>query len=131
MAMEPRVTEQPLFHLRGLVGAVVVEDQVDPQIGGDDPVDVPQEADEVDAPVAALELADDLARDDVHGREQRRRAVAPVVVGARPGVTEFNGNDRCVRSSAWIWVRMFARTSGAPCSLSSTHSTSALSGKSK
>ena len=52
MAPEPRVTEQPLFHLRGLVGTVVVEDQVDPQIGGNDPVDVPQEADEVDAAVA-------------------------------------------------------------------------------
>ena len=59
MAMEPGVTEQPLFDLRGLVGAVVVEDQVGPKIGGDDPVDAPQEADEVDAAVAALDLADD------------------------------------------------------------------------
>lgn len=32
MELEPRVTEQPLFDLRGLVGAVVVEDQVDPPL---------------------------------------------------------------------------------------------------
>ena len=56
---------------------------MDLQIGGDHPVDVPQEADEVDAAVTALELADDLARRDVQGREQRRRTVAPIVVGMR------------------------------------------------
>ena len=64
VALEPRVAEQPLFHLRGLVRPAVVQDQMDLQVNHS--VDVPQEADEVDAAVAAL----DLARRDVQGREQ-------------------------------------------------------------
>ena len=42
MAMEAPVAEQPLLHLGGLVGSVVVEDQVDVQVVGGDPVDMPR-----------------------------------------------------------------------------------------
>lgn len=54
VAVEPGMAEQPPLHPAGLVGSVVVQDYVDLQVLGDGVVDVPQEADEVDAAVAVL-----------------------------------------------------------------------------
>ena len=81
MAVKARVAEKPLPDPGRLVRAVVVEDQMDVELRRDELIDVPQETDEIDA--AALDLADDLAGRDIQCCEQRRRAVAPVVVGAR------------------------------------------------
>ena len=61
-------------------------------------------------------LAKDDARQHVQGGEQRRRAVALVVVGHRARPAGLHRQTRWVRSSAWIW------------DFSSTESTTALSG---
>jgi len=61
------------------VRSVVVQDYVDIQPVGNGPVNMPQEADEVDSRMAALDLADHFPRGDIQGCEQRRRAVSPVL----------------------------------------------------
>ena len=94
VAVEAAVAEQPALHLVGLVGGVVVQDHVDRQVVGDGAVDVPQEADEVDGAVAALDLADDVAGGDVQGREQRGGAVPAVVVGAGLGRADVQRQRR-------------------------------------
>ena len=85
MAVEARVAEKPLPDPGRLVRAVVVEDQMNVELRRDELSDVPQEADEIDGAVAALDLADDPAGGDIQRREQRRRAIASIVVGARLG----------------------------------------------
>ena len=119
MAVEPRVAKKPLLDLGCFVRAVVVEDQMDAQIRGNKLIDVPQEADEIDAAVAALDLADDRAGGDIQRREQRRRAIAPIVVGARLG------------SSIVHRQRRLGPVQGLNLLFSSTHNTSAWSGGSR
>ena len=67
---------------RGLVSGVVVHDDVDVQPLRDTPVDLLQEVEELPGPVAPVALADDAARGDIEGCEQRGRAVTLVVVCA-------------------------------------------------
>ena len=71
---------QPTLHCLGLVGGVVVEDQVQVEVGRGLLVDQPQEADELGGAMAEHALADHRARLHVEGCEQRRRAMALVVV---------------------------------------------------
>jgi len=52
-------------------------------------------------PVALHVAANDGAIEDVEGGEQRRRAMAWVMVPARPF---FIGRPGWVRSRAWIWL---------------------------
>ena len=85
MAVEARVAEKPLPDLGRLVRAVVVEDQMDVEFRRNELIDILQEADEIDAAVAALDLADDPAGGDIQRCEQRRRTIASIVVGARLG----------------------------------------------
>ncbi len=72
---------EPGAHLGVLVGGVVVEDDVDGLAGRHLGVDGVEEADELLMPVALHVPADDGAVEHVEGGEQRRRAVALVVVG--------------------------------------------------
>ena len=65
------------------MNTAVIQDQVDAQILRNNLVDMPQEADEIDAAVAAFDLADDLASGDIQSREPRSCAMASIVVGAR------------------------------------------------
>jgi hypothetical protein len=58
---EAQVAQQPAFHGRGLVGGVVVWDQVDVQIGGDGGVDLSQELRELLLAVTAVQRSDHLA----------------------------------------------------------------------
>ena len=64
-----------------LVGAVVVEDDVDGLALGNVPFDPVEEADELLMPVALHVLPDDRSVQHVERGEERRRAVAFVVVG--------------------------------------------------
>ena len=64
---------------------VVVDDGVDRLSGRDLRLDGVEEADELLMAVALHVAADDRAVEDVEGGEQRRRAVALVVVGHGPG----------------------------------------------
>ena len=77
---------KPPSDLGGLVGGVVVEDQVQVEIGRRFLVDSLQKAQEFAMPMARHAVADDHAGEHVEGREQRGGAVAFVVVGhaARP-----------------------------------------------
>lgn len=85
---------QPGRHLRMLVGGVVVEDRVNHLAGRHRALDGIQEADELLMPVLRHAAADDLAFEDVQGGEQRRRAVALVVVGHRPAAAGLQRQAR-------------------------------------
>ena len=78
----------------GVVGGVVVADQVHVQAGGHRLVDRGQELPELDGPVAAVQLADDGAVGDVEGREQAGDAVPQVVVGAAFGHARHHRQHR-------------------------------------
>src|SRR6266446_10162024 len=80
--VEARPLGEPVTDDRGLVGAVVVHDHVDVQVRGDVVLDGVQEAAELDRTVTAVDLAENLSGLDVEGSEERRGAVALVVVGA-------------------------------------------------
>lgn len=75
MQVEPGVLQQPLLDRLGLVGGVVVQDQVEFKILGYRSVDNLQEAEELLVAVATVVLGYDRAGGDVQGREQARRAV--------------------------------------------------------
>src|SRR5580704_13836340 len=100
--MEPRMPFEPCADLGMLMRRVVVDDQVQVHLGRDFAVDLVEETDELLMPMAAHALADDLALQHVEGGEQRRRAVALVVMGHRSASAALHGQPRWVRSSAWI-----------------------------
>ena len=77
VAVESRMTPQLPTDLRGLMRAVVVEDQMAPQPAGDGLIDLLQEANEVDGAVESW-----------------------VRVSGAP---KFRGRERWVRSNAWLW----------------------------
>ena len=108
--------DQPVLDRRGLVGGVVVQDQVQVQVLRDGGVDELEEPQELLVPVPAVGLGDDRAAGQVVGREQAGRAVPDVVVGSGPGVVGSIGRHGAVRSRAWI------------CDFSSTARTRACSG---
>ena len=72
-----------------LVRGVIVQDRVHHSAGGNLGVDGVEKADELLMPVALHVLADDRAVENIHGGEQRRRAVPDVVVGHRAGAALF------------------------------------------
>ncbi len=82
---EPLVPSEPLEHFGMLVGGVIVEDHMHHLAGGNPSVDGVEKADELLMAVALHVLADDRAVENIHGGEQRRRAVPDVVVGHRAG----------------------------------------------
>ena len=76
---------EPLTHLWMLVGSVVVEDHVHDFSGRHLRLNGVQEADELLMTMALHASADDLAFEDIESSEQRRCAMALVVVGHRAG----------------------------------------------
>jgi hypothetical protein len=76
---------EPLPQLGLLVGAAVVEHDVDQLAGRHRPFDRIEEADALLVPVALHAAADHRAVEQVERREQRGRAVALVVVVIVPG----------------------------------------------
>src|SRR5690606_13841334 len=79
--VEARVREQPFPDGGGLVGGVVVADQVDVELGGDLLVELGEELLELGGAVAAVQGADDLAGGGVERCEQGGVASAQVVGG--------------------------------------------------
>ena len=59
--MEAGAFRQPAPNQRGLVRAIVVQDQMHRQVGGDRDVDRVEELPELDAAMASMELPDDRA----------------------------------------------------------------------
>ncbi len=82
--MPARPLGEPVADQRGLVGGVVVHDEMDVEIVGDVGFDLVQELAELGRAVAGIALADDTAGGDVEGGEQGGDAMALVVV-AHPG----------------------------------------------
>ena len=72
--LKARMGGQPVAHRLVLVGPVVVEDDVQGQIGRERAVEAPQELQEFLMPMTAVALADDLAGQHVQSGEQRRCA---------------------------------------------------------
>jgi hypothetical protein len=80
MEMEPGMPLEPGADLGMLVRRIIVDDQVEFPPGWGFSVDLIEEADEFLMPMARHALADHLALQDVECGEQRRRAVALVIM---------------------------------------------------
>ncbi len=78
--VEARMPGEPPPRFGSLVRRVVVQNDVDVEVGGHRFVDDPQELDELLRAVPSEALADDPPSCDIQGSEQRRRPVADVVV---------------------------------------------------
>ena len=87
MEGEALVPVEPRAHLRVLVGGVVVEEHVDAFARGHLTLDRVEEADELLMAVALHVAADHGAIEHVERGEQRRRAVALVVVDHGAGAS--------------------------------------------
>ena len=80
MHMEARTFGEPVTDQRGLVGAVVVHDDVHVESAWDLGIDQIQEFPKLRRPVPLMKLRDHFAGLRVERREQRRRAMSLVVV---------------------------------------------------
>ena len=111
-----RTAGEPSLDLGMLVRGVVVDDEMDVELGRHIGLDVAQECEELLVTMAGFALGDDRAVEHVEGGEQGGGAVTLVVVGNALDVAKPMGSRGWVRSRAWIWL------------FSSTQSTTALSG---
>ena len=76
---------QPRLDRGGLVGGIVVHDDVDGEPRGDAALNLLQESEELPGAMALVALADDEAGGDIERREQRSRAVPDIGVGTPLG----------------------------------------------
>ena len=86
-----RVFGQPGLHLGVLVGGVVIDDQVESEPFRRLPIELLEEAEELVVAVAVVTLAHDFTGSDVEGSEERRRAMALVIMGHRPRPALLHG----------------------------------------
>lgn len=89
----------------GLVGGVVVHDDVDAGVVWRVGFHTVEKPDELAAPAAPEAAPDDTAGGDVEGGEQRRRAVALVVVGAPFGLAGAHTRAVCGRGPVFGFFR--------------------------
>src|SRR5579872_2757933 len=94
MQVEARMADQPSFDHRGLMGSVIVEDQVDVEMSGDFGVDELQELLELDGPMPMVDRADHLSGGHVQGCEETGGAMADIVVAAPLGRAGHERQDR-------------------------------------
>jgi len=94
MQMPAWTCGQPGLDLRMLVGGVVVDDQVNVEIGGHRRFDCAQEAEKLLMTVAWLALRQHLPGQHVQGREQRRRSVPLVIMGHALDIAEAQRQQR-------------------------------------
>ena len=85
---------EPVADRRGLVGRVVVDHQVDVEVGRDVGLDGAQELKELSGPVTLEAAPDHFAGRDIEGREERRRPVALVIMTAPLRLTGPHGQQR-------------------------------------
>src|ERR1700730_15807032 len=76
---------QPAFHGRCFVGGVVVEDQMQIEMGGGLAINFFEEGQELVCSMAGQTFADDFAGRDVERGKQRRGAVALIIMGHGSG----------------------------------------------
>src|SRR5262245_66255118 len=84
---------EPALDRGGLMGGVVVEDEMQIEIGGGLSIDQPEEAQELPVPMARQARADDLAVQHAESGEQGGGAVALVVVGHGAGAALLHGQS--------------------------------------
>ena len=82
--LESWMSLEPRFHMRVLVGRVIVHDDVQIEFGRGFDIDLLEETGELLMPMARHAVLDHLAVEHAEGRKQGRRAVAFVVVRHRP-----------------------------------------------
>ena len=87
----PRPPCEPRPDLGVLVGGVVVDDEMDVEVGRDIGLEVAQEGEEFLVPMAGLALGEDRAIEHVERREKGGGAVPFVVVSDAFNVTEADG----------------------------------------
>src|SRR2546426_6809304 len=80
--MKTRMTPQPRLHPRMFVGSVVVDDEVQVELGGSLAIDLLEKADELLMAVTSHAVADHLAVEHAERGEEGGRSVALVVVGS-------------------------------------------------
>ena len=78
--MEARMRLEPALHGRGLVGGIVIDDQMKVEIGRGLLIDQLEKAQELAVPMARHARSDHLSVQHVERRKQGRGAVALVVV---------------------------------------------------
>lgn len=96
--VEARMGLEPALYGRGLMRGAVVDDEVRIEPFGGLLVDQPEKAQELTMTMAWHARPDDLAVQHVERREQRRGAVALVVVGHRAGAALLHRQAGWVRS---------------------------------
>jgi len=87
MQIEPWMPFEPGFDSRMLVGAVIVDDEMEIITGGSVGIDFTQESDKLLMPVAWHTIADYLSVEHTQGSEQGGGAVALVIVSHRPAAS--------------------------------------------
>jgi transposase len=85
---------EPGFDRGRLVGGVVVDDEVDVESGRHGRIDGVEEASELAGAMSSVAAAEHVAGGDIKRGEQRRRAVALVVVAASLGLAERERQQR-------------------------------------
>lgn len=83
MHVKSRMPLEPFLDDRMLVSGVVIHDQMQLQAFGCFPVDLFQEGQPFLMPMLGFDAADQPTLQIIHGREQRKRAVANIVMGSR------------------------------------------------
>src|SRR5262245_9383462 len=92
MIMRP--AGEPRLDLGGLVGGVVVHDDMDIEPFRDLSIDLFEEVQELGGPVALVAFADDEPRGDIECGKQRGRTVPHVAVRATFGYARHHRQDR-------------------------------------
>src|ERR1039457_5008693 len=102
--MKARMPFEPALYRGGLVGGIIVDDEMQVEMGQRAFVDGLEEAEELAMPVARHAFAHDGAVEHVESREQGRGTVALVVMRHRPAAALLHRKPGWVRSRAWIWL---------------------------
>lgn len=89
-----RSTSEPCPGQHGLVGCVIIYDDMDIEVPSNPRVDLLEEVEKLGRTMALVAFAGDEARGDVERREQLRCAVANVAVGAALGHAGHHPQDR-------------------------------------
>jgi hypothetical protein len=105
-----RVAGEPGLDGRRLAGGVVVEHEMNFEIGRHGLLNRGEEFAEFDGAVTLVAAADDLTGGDVQGGEQRGRAVTLVIMAAPLDLPGRIGSSGWARSRAWICGTFRRRT---------------------
>ena len=89
--VEARMRVEPAFYGRGLMGCIVVDDQMQVEIGRGLMIDQFEKAQELSMPMARQASSNDCAIQHIQRREQGGGAVSLVVVGHGAGAPLLHG----------------------------------------